>query len=507
MSEADVPRTALMSNRSLLRRSLHSGGNSGVEPGCDEKRPAGVDGATVTWQDGEPAFNQSVSEAIERICEERGMEINYYELSHMNGAEREKLYRRGGVDFSDLVGQVAPLVEDVRNRGDAAVQELTRRFDGADMEPAAFRVPARDPERALEGLPAELREAMAVSIANIRAFHERQMEPPFWEMEIMPGIVAGEKVVPIPSVALYVPRGKGSFPSMMMMAGVPAKVAGVERIVVATPPDRDGKPDQATIAAASMIGIDEIYALGGVQAVAALAYGTESIPRVDKIVGPGSGYVLAAKQIISVEVDTGLPAGPSEAIVLADDSIDAATAVIDLLIEAEHGPDSSAYLVTTDLELAREALQILPQLVGELPEERKTFCEAVLSSNGGVVYAENIEMAVEFINGFAPEHLQILTKNPDEVLDMVKFAGEALLGPHTPGTLANYSIGPNAILPTSGFARTASALSVRDFTRRMSFARVTEQGFNELAPKTLRLAEYEGFAAHARALSHRLDRT
>lgn len=434
------------------------------------------------------------------------MRVNYYCLAEMSTGEWEKLYRRGGVDFTHLTGQVAPLIEDVRTRGDEAVRELTRRFDGADMEPSSFRVPVEDLHRALVELPGGLREAMEVSIANIRAFHERQVEPPVWEMEIMPGIVAGEKVVPIPSVALYVPRGKGSFPSMMMMSGVPAKVAGVERIVVATPPDRNGRADQATIAAALMIGIDEVYAVGGVQAVAALAYGTDCIPRVDKIVGPGSGYVLAAKQIVSSEVDTGLPAGPSEAIVLTDDSVDAVTAVIDLLIEAEHGPDSSAYLVTTDEPLAREALQIIPKLVGELPEERRSFCETVLSSSGGVVLAETMEQAVELINGFAPEHLQILTRNPDRVLEMVKFAGEALLGPHTPGTLANYSIGPNAILPTSRFARTASALSVRDFTRRMSFARVTDQGFKELAPKTLRLAEYEGFAAHARALSYRLDR-
>lgn len=434
------------------------------------------------------------------------MRVNYYELAHMSASERARLYHRGGVDFSDLVGEVAPLVDEVRRRGDDAVQELTRRFDGAEMEPSQFRVPTEELDRAVEALPDELRDAMEVSIANIRRFHERQVESPSWDMEIMPGIVAGEKIVPVPSVALYVPRGKGSFPSMMMMAGVPAKVAGVERIAVATPPDRTGRADPATIAAARMIGLDEVYAIGGVQAVAALAYGTETIPKVDKIVGPGSGYVLAAKQILSVEVDTGLPAGPSEAIVLADDSVDPTTAVIDLLIEAEHGPDSSAYLVTTDQGLAREALQILPALVNELPDVRRAFCQTVLSSNGGVVRAEDMEQAVEFIDGFAPEHLQILTKDPDKVLRMVKFAGEALLGPHTPGTLANYSIGPNAILPTSRFARTASALSVRDFTRRMSFAKVTEEGFNALAPKTLRLAEYEGFAAHARALSHRLDR-
>ena len=332
------------------------------------------------------------------------------------------------------------------------------------------------------------------------------MEPQTWDMEIRPGIIAGEKIVPIPSVALYVPRGKGSFPSMMMMAGVPAKVAGVPRIVVATPPDTSGKADRATIAAACMIGIEEIYAVGGVQAIAALAYGTRTIPAVDKIIGPGSGYVLAAKRILSAVVDTGPPAGPSESVILVDDSIDTRTAVIDLLIEAEHGPDSSAYLVTTDPNVARHALELIPALVAQLPDERRSFCETVLKTSGGVVLASNMDYAVEFINEFAPEHLQILTKDAENILERILYAGEVLLGPYTPGTLANYSIGPNAILPTSGFARTASALSVRDFTRHMSFSQVNEQGFLDLAPKTLALADYEDFPAHARALRHRLNK-
>jgi histidinol dehydrogenase len=432
------------------------------------------------------------------------MNVNFIELARLNEKERERLCRRGGVDLRRLMDQVAPIVDAVRSNGDEAVREYTKRFDGVDMGSFGFRVPAEELDRAVADLPPGLRRALEVSIANIRSFHERQVEPATWEMEISPGITAGERVVPIASVGLYVPRGKGSFPSMMMMAGVPAKVAGVGRIVVVTPPDLEGRADSATIAAARLIGLEEIYAVGGVQAVSALAFGTETIPRVDKIVGPGSGYVLAAKQILSTVVDTGLPAGPSEAIVLADDSVNAFTAVTDLLIEAEHGPDSSAYLVTTDSALARHALELIPTLVDGLPPDRKDFCETVLSTSGGVVLAEDLDDAVDFINRFAPEHLQVLTRDPDGVLQRIRFAGEVLLGPWTPGTLANYSIGPNAILPTSGFARTASALSVRDFTRRMSFARVTEDGFGSLAPHTVLLAEYEGFAAHAAALRHRL---
>jgi histidinol dehydrogenase len=434
------------------------------------------------------------------------MKVNFFELSKMNSAERAKLCRRTGVDLRDLMIRVTPILDAVRARGNEAVKEYTARFDGADLEPDRFRVSPEDMDRAIESLPHDLKEAMEVSIRNIRVFHERQVEPPSWEMEISPGIIAGERIVPIASVGLYVPRGKGSFPSMMMMSGVPAKVAGVPRIVVVTPPDRQGKADAATIAAARIIGIDEVYALGGVQAVAALAYGTETIEKVDKIVGPGSGYVLAAKQLLSTEVDTGLPAGPSEAIVLADDSADPLMAVTDLLIEAEHGPDSAAYLVTDSPTLASKALELIPQLVADLPEDRRSYCREVFRTNGGVILAEDMDAALDFVNRFAPEHLQILTHSPSAILDKVQYAGEALLGEFTPGTLANYSIGPNAILPTSGFARTSSALSVRDFTRRMSYSQVTEAGFRDLAPKTLTLARYEGFTAHAAALTHRLQK-
>ncbi len=432
------------------------------------------------------------------------MKVNFFKLAEMSDQQRRQLCRGRGVDLKDLIPQVLPIIEAVQTRGDDAVREFTRKFDGPDMDPSQFRVPPEEMDKAVSDLPEDLRDAMETSIANIRKFHERQLEPAQWEMEISPGMTAGEKIVPIDSVGLYVPRGKGSFPSMMMMAGVPAKVAGVRRIVVTTPPDATGKADVATIAGARIIGLDEVYALGGVQAIAALAYGTETIQRVEKIVGPGSGYVLAAKQILSAEIDTGLPAGPSEAIIFADGCTDPLMAVTDLLIEAEHGPDSSAYLVTTDGKLVKRALELISDLVSKLPGERKSFCETVLSANGGVVLARNSEDAIEFINSFAPEHLQVLTSNPEAILEKIKYAGEVLLGPFTPGTLANYSIGPNAILPTSGFARTASALSVRDFAKRMSFAHVSEEAFRKLAPKTLVLARYEGFAAHAAALSLRL---
>jgi histidinol dehydrogenase len=433
------------------------------------------------------------------------MRINFIKLEELSPRGRRRLYRRSRVDFEDLIKQIAPILDQVRDTGDQAVIEYTRKFDGADFGASSFRVSEAEISEAVNNLSPSLREAIEVSIANIRKFHVLQKEPERVETEISPGIIAGEKTIPLDSVGIYVPRGKGSFPSMMMMAAVPAVVAGVRRIVAVSPPDQDGKADSATIAAAGLTGVSEIYAIGGPQAIAALAFGTQSVAKVDKIVGPGSGYVLAAKKALSTEIDTGPEAGPSEAIVYADDSVSPFLAVTDLLIEAEHGPDSSAYLITTIPSMAQDCLRIAHELVSNLPPVRREYCQTVLAESGGIVLAKNHEDAVDFINGFAPEHLQLLVRDPEITLDEIRTAGEVLIGPWTPGTLANYSIGPNAILPTSGFAKTSSALSVRDFTRKMSYSIVSESGFRSLAPITLRLAEYEGFFAHARALSARLQ--
>lgn len=433
------------------------------------------------------------------------MNINFFVTADLSDDDRKRLCERSGLGFRQLIQAVEPIIDDVKSRGDEALSDYTLRFDGVRLSHDEFRVSKSSIEDAIRNLQPELKQAMVYSIENIKKFHESQKGPEIRELEIVQGVTAGERTIPVESVGLYIPRGKGSFPSMMMMAAVPAKVAGVKRIVAVSPPDRSGKPDHATIAAAGLIGVDEFYIVGGAQAIAALAYGTETIKSVHKIVGPGSGYVLAAKQLISIEIDTGLPAGPSESIILADSSADPLLAATDLLIEAEHGPDSSAYLVTPDKYLAQRALEILPMLIKDLPEERRSYCETVLSNSGGVVLAADIDDAIRFVNEFAPEHLQIMTRNPREHLLLISTAGEALLGPFTPGTLANYSIGPNAILPTSGFGRTTSALSVSDFTRKMSFAEVTEEGFMNMAQNTLVLAEYEGFPAHAQAIRLRLN--
>jgi histidinol dehydrogenase len=324
-----------------------------------------------------------------------------------------------------------------------------------------------------------------------------------WFMEVQPGIIAGEKITPVASAGLYVPRGKGAFPSVMLMLATPARVAGVPRIVVVTPPTPDGKADAGSLVAAEVCDVDDVYVVGGIQAIAALAYGTETIPKVDKIVGPGNAYVSAAKRLLYGTVDVGLPAGPSESIILADEAADARLAALDLLVEAEHGPDSAAILVTHSRATAQEALRILPEYIVELPEWRQKFVQNVLSNYGGILLTNSFEDSIAFVNDYAPEHLEILTSDPFITLQKIKNAGEILLGPLTPIPTSNYCLGLNAILPTGGFARSFSSVSIWDFLKRSGIGYLSREGYERLQRVTTALADYEDFPAHAMAIRKR----
>ncbi|RUX19318.1 histidinol dehydrogenase, partial [Mesorhizobium sp. M2A.F.Ca.ET.037.01.1.1] len=307
--------------------------------------------------------------------------------------------------------------------------------------------------------------------------------------------------------ALYVPRGKGAFPSVTMMTSVPAVIAGVPQIAIVTPPTADGSVDAATLVAARLAGVETVYKCGGAHAVAAVAYGTETVKPALKIVGPGSPWVVAAKSLLSSIIDTGLPAGPSEAIIFADDSVDGGLAALDLLIEAEHGPDSSAYLVTHSRKVADAALAALPDHWSRMTEQRVEFSRAVLTGKrGGIVLTASLEDSYRFINDYAPEHLEILSREPFAHLGHITEAAEILMGPHTPVTLANFVLGPNAVLPTSRWARTYGPLSVTDFLKRSSVGYVTSAAYPELAGHARRLARYEGFSSHENAVSEIRDR-
>ncbi len=429
-----------------------------------------------------------------------------YKWNEMSRADKARLLRRSETDIQAIIEQVKPIVEDVRLNGDAAVLRWTEKFDGVALNRNKLKATKEEFASAGKKLPKAVRAAIDKAATNVHAYHERQLPQSLWMTPVETGVYAGEKITPVASIGLYVPRGKGAFPSVMVMLGAPAVVAGVKKIVVVTPPGPDGEVDAATLYAAQACGVKDIYRVGGVQAVAALAFGTAKIPKVDKILGPGSSYVTAAKRILYGMVDVGLPAGPSESIILADEYADPELVANDLLIEQEHGPDSTALLVTHSSALIKKVAARVPALIAKLPAKRREFINKGFAGFGGAVLTKSLRQSVDFVNEFAPEHLEVLTVDPFDTLGKLKNAGEILLGQDTPITLGNFNLGVNAILPTGGFARSYSGVSIFDFLKRSSIGFVSKQGFDSLAPTAETLARYEGFPAHAAAVAVRRKR-
>jgi len=429
--------------------------------------------------------------------------IQFMQWNKLNTDERARILRRAESDISNLLPLAQDVINKVRTKGNKAVVSYARKFDAPNFRASMLRAKPADFKAARKALSAEVITAIEAAHENIRRFHEEQMPEPMWFTQVQPGMMAGEKVSPVSSAALYVPRGKGAFPSVMLMLATPAKVAGVPKVVVATPPTPEGKADAASLVAAEICGIDEVYVVGGMQAIAALAYGTETIPKVSKIIGPGSSYVSAAKRVLFGTVDVGLPAGPSESIILADEHADARLCALDLLVEAEHGPDSAAIFVTHDEALARKVHELLPNYIAELPEWRRNFVETVLSNYGGVMLTGSLEESIQFVNDYAPEHLEVLTAEPFVTLQSLRNAGEILLGHYTPIPTANYALGLNAILPTGGFARSFSSVSVWDFLKRSGVGYMSREGYANLQGTVATLADYEDFPAHAMAIRKR----
>jgi histidinol dehydrogenase len=428
--------------------------------------------------------------------------VQFHDLALLSAEQRAALLKRSESDLSGFIDKVRPILEAVRTEGDAALLRFARELDGADVKAGGLKVSEAEFDAAFGLVEPELMEAIKYGIANIKSFHEEQRPEPMWLKEIRPGAFAGDRWTPISSVALYVPRGKGAFPSVTMMTSIPAVVAGVPHIAIVTPPTANGTVDAATLVAARLSGVETVYKCGGAQAVAAVAYGTETVRQALKIVGPGSPWVVAAKRLLSGVLDTGVPAGPSESLIFADDTVGGGLAALDLLIEAEHGPDSSAYLVTHSRRVAEEALAALPEHWARMTEQRVVFSRAVLGGrSGGIVLTRDVEDSYCFINDYAPEHLEILSTDPFSHLGSITEAAEILMGPHTPVSLGNFVLGPNAVLPTSRWARTYGPLSVTDFVKRSSIGYVTAKAYDELAKNAKLLATYEGFSAHANAVS------
>ncbi len=422
-------------------------------------------------------------------------------------AERARLLARSTAAIFEpsLMASIEAIFVDVRERGDRAVLDATARFDGVRVAPGRLAVSEAEIDAAHAATPAPLLGGIREAIANSRLFNEAQLAATAgaWQREVRPGFLLGERFAPIPSVGLFVPTGKASYPSVLCQIGTPAVVAGVPEIAIVVPPipgSPNGAVDPATLAVARELGLERVFRANGPAAIAALTFGTETIPRVLKIVGPGSPAVTAAQVLAQrFGAATQMLCGPSESLLIADDSADPWRLAIDLLNEAEHGVDSAATLVTDSVELAAAVEAAVAEQIGRLPEVRAAAARSVLSDLGGVVLVDSMDAAVAFADGYAAEHVQIATRDPEATLARLHYAGEALLGQDTPIGASSYSIGIPATLPTGGYARLNGGVTARTFLTATSTARLSPEALAGLAEPTLALADHEGFPAHANA--------
>ena len=430
------------------------------------------------------------------------MAISILNWSSLSAEERRRALRRPLQQGAAAIQQRArEIIDDVRARGDEALLELTRRFDGVAL--SAIEVSTAEFAAAETALDAEQRQAIDRAIANVRRFHEAQLGAPL-RVETAPGVVCERQFRPIDSVGLYVPAGVAPLPSAAIMLAVPARIAGCPTRIMCTPPRRDGTADPAVLTIANLCGVRRVFKLGGAQAIAAMAYGTQSVPKVDKIFGPGNSWVTAAKLLVANDPEGAaldLPAGPSEVLVVADATARAEFVAADLLAQAEHSADAQVVFVTTSSALAEAtATQIETQMqkLGRADTLRQSIEHARL------LVVDTIDTAIEVSNGYAPEHLLLQVANARDWLPKVRNAGSVFLGAWTPETMGDYCSGTNHVLPTYGFARAYSGLSLHDFVKRMTVQELTSDGLRELGPTAITLAALEGLDAHANAVRVRL---
>ncbi len=390
------------------------------------------------------------------------------------------------------------IVADVRERGDEAVRELTQKFDGVELKD--FRVPQEAIDEAVARCDADLAAALEHAAAQIREFHERQLQQS-WFATRPNGAIVGAKVTPLDSVGIYVPGGRALYPSTLLMNALPASVAGVRRIVVVNPPTKDGSLDSAILKAAQLAGVTEIYSVGGAQAIAALAYGTEQIAPVDKITGPGNAFVAAAKQLVSGDVGIDMVAGPSEVCVVADQSADPRLVAIDLMAQAEHDPLATCYLVTFSAEYADRVEAAIAEHLKD--STRADITSASLDNEGLIVVCEDLPQALGAVNVIAPEHLELHIANPMDSLGAIRHAGAIFLGEWTPEAVGDYVAGPNHTLPTGGTARFSSPLSVEEFVKKSSIIQYSPAALADDADSIIKIARHEGLWAHARSVELR----
>ena len=422
--------------------------------------------------------------------------IPIYEYGQVPNSE---IFARDNI-ASNVEGAVTEILAQVAARGDEALREYTLRFDKADL--ANLEVTEAEIDEAFAAVEPEFVAILEQAAANIRAFHEKQRRNSFVVAD-QPGVVLGQKIVPIQKVGLYVPGGTAAYPSTVLMDSIPAKIAGCPQLVMVTPPSADGKVNPVILAAAKIAGVDRIFKVGGAQAVAGLAYGTETLPKVDKIVGPGNAYVAEAKKQVFGRVAIDMIAGPSEILVVADGTCNAKVVAADMLSQAEHDKMASAVLVTDSGELAKAVQAELERQIPLLP--RSEIARASIDNNGKIIVAENLDLAIDIANEIAPEHLELCVDAPFDYLDRVRCAGSIFLGKNCPEALGDYFAGPNHTLPTSGTAKFSSALSVDDFVVKSQFTYYTADALAKVGEKVACFARREGLDAHANSVTVRLE--
>ena len=413
----------------------------------------------------------------------------------------ENLLKRSPNQYDEYQEAVNEILENVKKEGDKAVFDYTKRFDKANISKETLYVTEDEIKEAYSLVDADLIETMKKSIANIRDFHERQVRNS-WFHTREDGVILGQRITALASVGVYVPGGKAAYPSSVLMNIIPAKVAGVKRIVMATPPGKDGKVTPVTLVAAHLAGASEVVKVGGAQAIAALAYGTESIPKVDKIVGPGNIFVALAKRSVYGYVNIDSVAGPSEILILADESANPVYVAADLLSQAEHDELASAVLITTSESLANEVQKEVEKQTAVL--ERKGIIEKSLDNYGAIILVKDFDEATTLSNAIAPEHMEVCIKEPFGLLPKIQNAGAIFLGHFTPEPLGDYMAGPNHVLPTGGTARFFSPLSIDDYIKKSSIISFSEDALKALGKDVIKFAEAEGLTAHANSIKVRM---
>jgi histidinol dehydrogenase len=411
-----------------------------------------------------------------------------------------QVLNRGKSDISAIQSSVKTIINDVREQGDKALLRYTEKFDKVRLPASKLKVDEKEIKEAYKKLKQSQITALRKAADNIASFHKKQLRAK-WTMQIAEGVTLGQVTRPLASVGVYVPGGKAAYPSSVLMCAIPAKVAGVEKIIMCSPPGKSGDVNPSLLVAADLAGVSDVYRVGGAQAIAALAYGTSTVPNVDKIVGPGNVFVTAAKLEVSRDVAIDVPAGPSEILIIADETGNAAFIASDLLAQAEHDPQAWTILLTSSEALASTVKEEVYRQMKNL--SRTEIIKSSIQQRGLIVTVNSIEEAIDYSNMIAPEHLQIQTENPPEVLSKIQNAGAVFLGGYSPVAFGDYSSGLNHVLPTAGYAKIYSGLSSLDFVKTMNFLQCSKEGYRSLKETAVTIAEMEGFDAHAKSVTIR----